>query len=316
MVAKKSEGLGTVTKRRAEIDVRDGDLSIVRQCELLSINRSTLYYKPRGESDFNLKLMRCMDEIYLDHPAVGTGMMTDILRLEGHHVNFKRIGRLMRLMGIKSLAPGPHTSRPGKGNQHSVYGYLLRGRKITAPNQVWATDITYIPMKQGFMYLVAVMDWWSRYVLSWSLGNTMDVGFCLDALQSAVRHAGSKPLIFNSDQGSQFTSLTFTQELKNLGVASSMDGKGRYLDNIFIERLWRSFKVEEIYLKEYAEVAELHEGSKRWFDFYNTRRPHLSLGRQVPESWYRQSHLYGGSTPQWSDLEEIKNFWDHAKPKA
>jgi len=316
VVAKKSESLGTVVQKRAAVGSSVADIGVKRQCELLGISRRAFYYTPQGENAFNLKLMRRMDELYLHHPALGVGMMTDMLRLEGCRVNPKRIRRLMRKMGIASLAPGPHTSRPGKGGQHDIYPYLLRGRMLNGPNQVWSTDITYIPMDKGFMYLVAVMDWWSRYVLSWQLSNTMDVDFCLEALHAAVAHAGTAPLIFNSDQGSQFTSRPFIGALRGMGVACSMDGKGRYLDNIFIERLWRSFKTEDIYLKEYVQVTELHEGTHNWFHFYNTQRPHLSLARQVPRDWYRKPHLFDGGRPNWDDLEMLENFWDHAKPKV
>lgn len=316
MVAKKSKSLGTVIQKRAAVESEVEDIGVKRQCELLGISRRAFYYTPQGESKYNLKLMRRMDELYLYRSALGVGMMTDILRLEGHRVNPKRIHRLMKKMGIKSLAPGPHTSRPGTGKQHNIYPYLLRGRKLNGPNQVWSIDITYIPMDKGFMYLVAIIDWWSRYVLSWQLSNTMDVDFCLDALHASVAHAGTTPFIFNSDQGSQFTSCSFIDELRKMGVACSMDGRGRYLDNIFIERLWRSFKTEDIYLKEYENVAQLHEGTESWFNFYNYDRPHLSLKRQVPEKWYRSPHLYGGGAVDWADLERIKSFWDHAKPKV
>ncbi len=316
MVAKKSKSLGTVIQKRAAVECGVEDIGVKRQCELLSISRRAFYYTPQGESKYNLKLMRRMDELYLNRSALGVGMMTDILRLEGHQVNPKRIHRLMKKMGIKSLAPGPHTSRPGIGKQHNIYPYLLRGRKLNGPNQVWSIDITYIPMNKGFMYLVAIIDWWSRYVLDWQLSNTMDVDFCLDALHAAIAHAGATPLIFNSDQGSQFTSCSFIDALRGIGVACSMDGRGRYLDNIFIERLWRSFKTEDIYLKEYENVAQLYEGTESWFDFYNYKRPHLSLDRQVPNTWYRKPHLYEGGPADWADLELIKNFWDHAKPKV
>lgn len=316
MVAKKSKGLGTVIQKCATVECGVPDIGVKRQCELLGISRRSFYYTPQGESAFNLKLMRRMDELYLHHPAFGVGMMTDTLRLEGCQVNQKRVRRLMRKMGITSLAPGPHTSRPGTGKQHNIYPYLLRDRKLNGPDQVWSIDITYIPMDKGFMYLVAIMDWWSRYVLGWRLSNTMDVDFCLEALQAAVAHAGRTPLIFNSDQGSQFASCPFIGALREMGVACSMDGKGRYLDNIFIERLWRSFKTEDIYLKQYEQVAQLHEGTQNWFDFYNSQRPHLSLNRQVPHEWYRKPHLYEGGTVDWADLEKIESFWDHAKPKV
>jgi putative transposase len=309
MVAKKSQGLGTVALKRAAVDSMGGELSVRRQCDLLGISRRAFYYKPQGESKMNLGLMKRIDRIHLERPFMGTRMMTDRLCLLGFVVNRKRVRRLMRKMGIQSLAPGPQTSRPGTGMHHKVYPYLLRGRKITGPDQAWCTDITYIPMDQGYMYLVAIMDWWSRSVLSWRLSNTMDVEFCLEALQSAVDQTQRVPLIFNTDQGSQFTSMAFTGALRTLGVAVSMDGRGRYLDNIFIERLWRSFKTEEIYLKDYSSIAQLHEGTEDWFRFYNTERPHRSLNRQVPHYWYNEPNRAGAQKPDWSDLEAIKTFW-------
>jgi putative transposase len=308
--AKKVESLGTVAQKRAAVDPRSSELSLRRQCELLGFSRRAFYYSPRGESDFNLELMRRIDRIHLRRPFMGIRMMTDTLRLLDYRVNYKRIARLMRVMGIESLAPGPNTSRAGKGTNHRIYPYLLRGRTINGPNQVWCTDITYLPMDKGFMYLVAVMDWWSRYVLSWQLSNTMDVDFCLDALGKAVGHAGTPPLIFNTDQGSQFTSLAFTGLLREHGVAASMDGRGRYLDNIFIERLWRSFKTEEIYLKEYVSVPELHDGTSDWFRFYNTERPHRSLNRRPPVECYQAPNEHGGREAQWDDIESIRSFWN------
>ncbi len=285
-------------------------MSVRRQCDLLGISRRAFYYMPQGESAENLDLMKRIDKINLKHPFMGTRMMTDRLCLLGHAVNRKRVRRLMRLMGIVSLAPGPHTSRPGKGEQHKVYPYLLRGRQITGPDQAWCTDITYVPMEEGFMYLVAVMDWWSRAVLSWRLSNTMDVGFCLEALQGAVDQTGRVPLIFNTDQGSQFTSIEFIGALRTLGVAVSMDGRGRYLDNIFIERLWRSYKTEDVYIKNYESVIDLRCGTGDWFEFYNTERPHRSLNRQVPQYWYDGAEKVGGKDPGWDDLETIRKFWD------
>lgn len=316
MVAKKNEKFGTVIQKRSAIECNVADIGIKRQCELLGISRRVFYYTPQGEDAINLKLMRIMDALYLDHPAFGVGMMTDTLRLKGYEVNPKRIRRLMRIMGIRSLAPGPHTSRQGKGKRHAIYSYLLRKRKLTGPNQVWSTDITYIPMAEGYMYLVAVMDWWSRSVLSWRLSNTMDVGFCLEALHAAVAYAGTTPLIFNTDQGSQFTSDSFIDALRAMEVACSMDGRGSYLDNIFIERLWRSYKTEDIYLKDYECVADLYQGTQNWFNFYNNQRPHTSLDKQVPHDWYHKPNLYGAQEADWEDLKMIKSFWDHAKPKG
>ena len=232
--------------------------------------------------------MREMDAIHMDHPTMGTRMLLDQLRLRGYTINRKRVRRLARLMGIASIAPGPRTSKPGRGTKHKVFPYLLKGLEIIRPDQVWCADITYIPMTYGTMYLVAIMDWWSRYVLSWKLSNTMDVDFCVEALESAL--AQGKPGIFNTDQGSQFTSLTFTQKLITNGVAISMDGRGRYLDNIFIERLWRSLKQEAIYIREYRKVAELQEQLEQWFDFYNKHRPHSAHARRMTPAQAYKKH--------------------------
>ena len=292
------------------VDPGCDDLSIRRQCELLGISRHAFYYQPRGESALNLELMRRIDKIHLHHPFMGTRMMTDRLRLLDYMVNRKRVSRLMRLMGIESLAPGPHTSRPGRGREHTIFPYLLRGRAISGPNQAWCTDITYVPVREGFMYLVAVMDWWSRYVLSWRISNTMEADFCIEALHAAVDHAQCVPLIFNNDQGSQFTSKPFTSALRTLGVAISMDGRGRYLDNIFIERLWRSYKTEEVYLHDYEDVAQLYRGTGQWFDFYNTQRPHSSLSKRTPHECHYRPNEFGAAAPAWSDMETIANFWN------
>lgn len=309
MAPKKSQSLGAVKEKRQAVDPSNQDLSIRRQCELLGISRRAFYYQPQGETPLNLKFMRHIDEIHLHHPFMGTRMMTDRLRLLDFTVNRKRIRRLMCIMGIESLAPGPHTSRPGRGPEHTIYPYLLRGREITGPNQVWCTDITYVPMREGFMYLVAIMDWWSRHVLSWRLSNTMDTDFCIESLHAAVEHAQSLPWIFNNDQGSQFTSQPFTGALKTLGIAISMDGRGRYLDNIFIERLWRSYKTEEIYLHDYAGVPDLHSGTANWFKFYNTERPHRSLRRRPPTECHHQPKQFGATAPKWDDMKAIKAFW-------
>ena len=310
MAAKKIASLGSVGEKRAAVDPDHKELSLRRQCVLLGISRRAFYYQPRGENPLNLELMRRIDKIHLRHPFMGTRMMTDRLRLLDYAVNRKRIGRLMRIMGIESLAPGPHTSRPGRGPEHTIYPYLLRGRGISGPNQVWCTDITYVPMREGFMYLVAVMDWWSRYVLSWRLCNTMEADFCIEALHAAVDHAKCVPLIFNNDQGSQFTSQPFTGALRELGVAISMDGRGRYLDNIFIERLWRSYKTEEIYLHDYEGFPQLHRGTDKWFDFYNTERPHSSLRRKTPSECHHRPNEFGAIAPQWNDMKAIKAFWN------
>lgn len=310
MAAKKSQSLGSVSEKRGAVDPGHEELSIRRQCVLLGISRRAFYYKSQGESPLNLELMRRIDAIHLRHPFMGTRMMTDRLCLLDYAVNRKRISRLMRLMGIESLAPGPQTSRRGRGPEHTIYPYLLRGREISGPNQVWCTDITYVRMREGFMYLVAVMDWWSRYVLSWRLSNTMEADFCIEALHAAVDHAQCVPLIFNNDQGSQFTSQPFTGALKKLGVAISMDGRGRYLDNIFIERLWRSYKTEEVYLHDYEGVSQLYRGTDQWFDFYNNERPHRSLRRRTPSESHHQPNDFGAIAPTWADMEALKIFWN------
>jgi len=249
-----------------------------RQCELLGVNRSGLYYEPLGESDENLALMRLLDEQYTRTPFYGSRKMVEWLGTQGFNVNRKRISRLMALMGIEAVYPKPKLSQPGEG--HRIYPYLLRGVEVNRANQVWSTDITYIRMAQGFVYLVAVMDWFSRYVLSWSLSLTMEIDFCIEALKSALRRG--RPDIFNSDQGSQFTSEKFTGELTAREIAISMDGRGRCMDNIFIERLWRSLKYEEVYLKDYASVNEARAGIAKYFRFYNQERLHQSLEYRTP----------------------------------
>jgi len=274
--------------RRLLIDPEHKALSVRRQCELLGLPRSTLYYQPASETAENLALMRLLDEHYLKMPFYGSRRMSAWLQAEGHAVNRKRVQRLMRIMGLEGLTPRRSTSRPAPG--HRVFPYLLRGVEITHPNHVWSTDITYIPLRNGFVYLTAVMDWYSRYVLSWRLSNRLDGGFCLEALAEALQ--GGKPEIFNSDQGSQFTSAAFVNRLLDRSVAVSMDGRGRALDNVFIERLWRSLKYEDIYLKEYATVDELYEGLLRYFELYNYERLHQSLDYQTP---YRVYH-WGAET--------------------
>lgn len=253
-------------------------LSVRRQCELLGLNRSTLYDQPSGESAENLHLMRLIDEQYLHTPFYGRLRMTAHLRRQGYQVNHKRVQRLMQKMGIQAIYPKPRTSVAEKA--HKKYPYLLRGLKIAQPNFVWSADITYIPMHQGFMYLVAVLDWFSRYVLSWQLSNTLDGYFCLEALQQALRTG--RPSIFNTDQGVQFTAKEFTDFLDNSNIRISMDGRGRAMDNIFIERLWRSVKYEDIYLRDYTNVPELAEGLAGYFRFYNDERPHQSLAYCTP----------------------------------
>jgi putative transposase len=240
-------------------------------------------YEHKATSLENLVLMRRMDELHLKHPFFGRRMLTSMLKREGFLVNQKRVRRLMQMMGLESMAPKPNTSKPSRG--HSVYPYLLRKLDICRVNQVWATDITYIPMEHGYAYLVAVIDWYSRRVLSWRLSNTMDPGFCLEALEEALKRHG-KPQIFNTDQGSQFTSDAFTSALLKRGIKVSMDGKGRFLDNIFVERLWRSVKYEEVYLHAYKDLTEARASIGRYMTFYNTERPHSALGHQTPASFY------------------------------
>ena len=265
---------------------RTSRVSVRRQCELLQLSRSGLYYEPDGASDEELALMRLIDELHLKRPFYGSRMMTLALKAKGHKVNRKRVQRLMRLMQLESLAPKPGTSKPAP--EHAVYPYLLRGLEISRPNQVWATDITYIPMARGFVYLVAIMDWYSRRVLSWRLSVTLDADFCVEALREAMARFGT-PEIFNTDQGAQFTSEAFTSVLRERGVKISMDGKGRCIDNVFVERLWRSLKYEEVYLHAYDAVREAREGIARYFDFYNDERPHQALGYQTPAAFYRST---------------------------
>jgi putative transposase len=255
--------------------------SVRRQCQLIGLNRSSWYDRPAqmSESPENLALMQRIDELYTAYPFYGTRKMVAVLKREGFEANRKRVQRLMRLMGLQSVAPRPNTSQAHP--QHEVYPYLLRNLPIVRPRQVYSTDITYIPVGRGFAYLVAIVDWYSRKVLSWRLSNTMDASFCLAALEEALTSYGS-PEIFNSDQGSQFTSEDFTKILKAHKVRISMDGKGRALDNIFVERLWRSVKYEEVYLKQYQSMPEARAGLAAYFRFYNEQRPHQALDNQTP----------------------------------
>jgi putative transposase len=259
-------------------------LSVARQCELLGLARSSYYYQPLGESAENLELLRRLDEQYTRTPFYGVRRMTAVLRQGGDAINPKRVRRLLRTLGLSALAPQPGTSRAAPG--HRVYPYRLRGVPIERVNQVWSTDITYIRLNRGFVYLVAVLDWYSRYVLSWALSNTLEVGFCLAALDAALAHG--QPEIFNTDQGAQFTSPAFTGRLAAVGVTISMDGRGRALDNVFVERLWRSVKYEEVYLHEYEDMGEAQRGLGRYFPFYNEERPHQALGYQTPAAVYEQ----------------------------
>jgi putative transposase len=257
---------------------REGILSVTRQCELLGLNRSSLYYAPAGEKPLNLLLMRLLDAQFTRTPFYGSRRMTVWLRRMGYAVNRKRVQRLMSLMGLEAIYPRPHLSQGV--STHEKYPYLLGELEVIRPNQVWATDITYIRMRAGFLYLVAIMDWFSRYVLSWRLSNTLEVSFCLEALEEALAHG--HPEIVNSDQGSQFTSQEFTSRLKHAEVRISMDSKGRVYDNIFVERLWRTVKYEEVYLKDYVAVPEVIESIGDYFQFYNHERPHQALRYLTP----------------------------------
>ena len=260
------------------VERRHPSLSVVRQCRLLGISRSGLYYRPKPVSEEDLALMGLIDRQYLATPFYGARKMVAWLRGQGHHVNRKRVGRLMRVMGLRAIYRRPRTSRPAAG--HRVYPYLLAGVKVTRPNQVWAADITYIPMAKGFLYLVAVIDWYSRYVLAWRLSNTLETEFCIEALEEALTKG--RPEIFNTDQGSQFTSEALTGLLESHGIEVSMDGKGSYNDNLFIERLWRTVKYEEVYLKAYQDGREARGNIREYFRFYNTERPHQTLGYRTP----------------------------------
>ena len=263
-------------------------LSLSRQCGLLSISRSSYYYAAKGESPENLALMRRIDELFLKYPFYGSRQMVRRLRREGVRVGRHRVRRLMRLMGLEAIYQAPRTSAPHPA--HRIYPYLLKGMKIDRPNQVWCADITYIPVQRGFLYLVAIMDWATRHVLSWRLSNTMDTRFCLEALNEALARYG-KPAIFNTDQGSQFTGFDFTGVLKDAGVAISMDGRGRCMDNIFIERLWRSLKYEAVYLHELTDGFKAERVIGQWIDFYNTERPHSALDGATP------AEAYGAAQP-------------------
>lgn len=256
------------------IESGHAEIPVYRQCELVGLSKAAYYYRPRERDALNETLMRLLDEQYTKTPFYGVPKMTEWLKREGYRVNPKRVRRLMRLMGLCAVYPKPWLSKPAK--EHKKYPYLLRGLEIDCPDQVWGADITYIRLRQGFIYLVAVMDWHSRYVLSWEVSTTLTMDFCLRALENALTL--SSPEIFNSDQGSQFTSVEFTGRLENIGVAISMDGRGRAMDNIFVERLWRTIKYEEVYLKSYETVAEARESLAKYFHFYNTERLHESLG--------------------------------------
>jgi putative transposase len=279
----------TVDAKRQCIEPEHPRISVARQCELLGLSRSTYYYQAQGESPGNLLLMRLLDEKYTDTPYYGIRRMTAWLQSQGYAVNRKRVARLMRTMGLETIYPKPRLTQSPPGPR--IYPYLLRDVPITRVNQVWSTDITFIRLHSGFIYLVAVMDWFSRYVLSWAVSITMEVGFCLDALEEALGQA--KPDIFNSDQGAQFTSLEFTGRLAAAGIRISMDGRGRALDNVCVERLWRTVKQEEVYLKDYRTPREATQELERFFVRYNERRQHQSLNYRTPAAVYfgtREAH--------------------------
>jgi putative transposase len=271
--------------RRGWIDWEHPELSVSRQCALLGLARATAYYTPTGESAENLKVMRRLDELYTRRPFYGRRRMTVELGKLGHVVNEKRVARLMAVMGLEALYPRRRLSLPAPGEGHRIYPYLLRGVPIERTDHVWSTDITYIRLRQGFVYLVAVLDWFSRYVLSWELSATLETEFCLSALEWALR--AGRPTIFNTDQGAQFTSHAFTNRLEAAGVRISMDGRGRALDNVFVERLWRTVKYEEVYLRDYGSAAEAQTSLGAYFRFYNHERPHQALGYRTPEAVYR-----------------------------
>jgi len=253
------------------------------QCELLGLSRSSVYYQPRGVSQSDLRLMRRLDELHLEHPFPGSRKLARLLKDEGHAVGRRHVSTLMRCMGIEPIYRKPRTSLPDKA--HKIYPYLLNGVVIERPNQAWASDITYLPMARGFVYLVAILDLYSRKVMAWRTSNTLSTDFCLEALQEALTRFG-RPEIFNTDQGSQFTAEAFTDVLKANLVAISMDGKGRWVDNVFVERLWRSVKYEEIYLHAYESPKEVNQALTRYFSFYNTRRPHQALDQRTPDAVY------------------------------
>jgi putative transposase len=263
---------------------------------LVGISRSGFYYEPVPESEANLALMRRLDELHLAHPVYGSRRLTALLQREGQLVNRKRVARLLELMGVEAIYPKRNLSQPGEG--HRIYPYLLEGLEISGPDQVWCSDITYVPMAYGFMYLVAVMDWWSRYVLAWELSNSLDSEFCIRAWTGALA-GGRQPLISNTDQGSQFTSEAFLEAVESVGIDVSMDGRGRWIDNRFIERLWRSVKQEDIYVQDYADGLTAQRGLAGWFSHYNTSRPHQALGYATPADLYHAPDSHGAKPAAW-----------------
>jgi putative transposase len=289
------QAIGAVSLRQ-DLVVPCEQLSIRRQCELVGISRGGFYYEPVVESQENLALMRRLDELHLEHPVYGSRRLRVLLQREGQEINRKRVVRLLRLMGVEAVYPKGSLSQPGEG--HRIYPYLLKGLEISGPDQVWCSDITYVPMAYGFMYLVAVMDWWSRYVLGWELSNSLDSEFCIRAWGAALA-AGRQPLISNTDQGCQFTSEAYLEAVESVGVDVSMDGRGRWIDNRFIERLWRSVKQEDIYLQDYADGLTAQRGLARWFEDYNHQRPHQALQYATPGEWYHSPESYGAKSAAW-----------------
>jgi putative transposase len=283
----------TLEEKRSMVEPGHKALSLRRQCQLLGLGRSSLYYRRQADTHYNERLMRLMDEQYLRTPFYGVPRMTEWLRRQGHAVNQKRVRRLLRAMGLEAIYPRRKQGLSQADQQHKVYPYLLRGLAITRPDQVWAADITYIRMARGWVYLMAILDWFSRYVVAWEISITLEADFCVTALQRALFL--EQPEIFNTDQGSQFTSDGWTDTLKDAQVAISMDGRGRVFDNIFIERLWRSVKVEEVYLHDYQTVRDVRAGLGWYFPFYNGERPHQALGNCTPAEVYTGTDRRGGS---------------------
>jgi putative transposase len=271
-------------------------LSLRRQCELVGISRSAFYYEPVPESQENLALMRQLDEMHLAHAVYGSRRLTVLLRRQGHAINRKRVTRLLQVMGIETVYPKRHLSGAAEG--HRIFPYLLKGLEISGPDQVWCSDITYVPMASGFMYLVAIMDWWSRYGVGWELSNSLDSEFCIRAWNQAISQ-GRMPLIANTDQGSQFTSEAYLESVESAGVDVSMDGRGRWMDNRFIERLWRSVKQENIYVEDYSDGLSAQRGLARWFREYNEERPHQGLGDAMPAELYKSPESYGAKPAKW-----------------
>ena len=289
------QAIGPVSARHELIGPCE-ELSIRRQCELLGLSRSGFYYEPGSERAENLAVMRRLDELHLDYPAYGSRRLTVLLQREGQSINRKRVSRLLKIMGLEAVYPRRSLSQPGEG--HRIYPYLLKGLDISGPDQVWCSDITYVPMACGFMYLVAVMDWWSRYVLAWELSNSLESEFCIRAWTGALA-GGRQPLISNTDQGCQFTSEAYLEAVESAGVDVSMDGRGRWIDNRFIERLWRSVKQEDIYVRDYGDGLTAQRGLGRWFKEYNTVRPHQALGYATPGEWYHAPESYGAKPAAW-----------------